>query len=1607
MGPVGKSAVGVYHHVHQQIISASIRNLIESVVVAQAEPSTGRREDVQRKLEISRRELLDFGLRNPLISHRTTAARGVDVTDERPVEVFRILVREGKRMSFNPVPDIEATDSLPQPEPEPGAGPASRHLDDRLQTPYLSSKLQQRLLRTYYDARTSIEEQGVNILFLALGMLEWYEADSTDLPRRAPLLLLPVELERSSALDRFHLVWTGEDPGDNLSAAEKFRNEFGIRFPEMPETESIDLDLYFDELEAAIAGQPRWRVDRQAIVLGFFSFGKFLMYHDLDTTVWPEDAQPSEHPVVGAVLGDNFQEPASSIGDDDFVDTAIADQEIYQVVDADSSQTITIVDALSGRNLVVQGPPGTGKSQTITNIIAEAIGAGKTVLFVAEKMAALEVVKRRLDQVGLGDAALELHSHKLKKTTVIRELQRTLELGKPREGTLGAELSVLASHRKRLNEYCHDVNTGVNTSGRSPFQLYGELVQLRQFGDPETWPRVEVDGIANWDAETWHARLAIVRELQARLHAIGVPAAHPFWGSRKRVVMPADESKIGQATREALDRLGRLITYSAKAAGALGVTAPADLGEVASLLTLLEYAGTAPDAPGVAVTSPRWLQDADRLETLVRSGRQRAGIVERRSGSVTDAAWERDLTDLRVRLVDYRSKWWRGISGGYRAARAELAGYCTGEIPESIEEQVALVDDLIEAQRLAGVVDQYRDTGLELFGPHWRGLQSDWGHLDAWSSWFTKMHRDIQTRHLPAGMARFVESQQDRNSIRKATTGLQQLQDAFIASAATLQDVTVFDTARRFGSPDALSAQPFATLTSLFNSWLDQPARISEMAALNVSEVACTEHDLPAVFDLGATWDDAGTLLDPVVRRARAEALLEAALLSRPSLATFNSDAHQEAIEHFRRLDLLSFQYNRARLALMHWQRLPRNDSAGGQLGVLRREFEKKSRHLPVRRLMERAGNAIQAIKPVFMMSPISIAAYIPPGKLTFDLVIFDEASQVKPVDAFGALLRGKQAVVVGDSRQLPPTSFFESLTDPEEVEEEDAIVQDVESILGLFAASNAPQRMLRWHYRSRHESLITVSNYEFYENRLVLFPSPDRSRENAGLIFRYHPDTEYETASQSKRGAINQKEAEVVARAVIEHALSSPELTLGVAAFSKSQAEVIQEWVERLRREHPEAEAFFSAHQYEPFFVKNLENVQGDERDVIFISVGYGRDRFGKVAMRFGPLNQTGGERRLNVLITRSRIRCEVFTNITADDIRTGPDSPQGVVALKRFLGFAQTGELDIPRETGREPDSPFEEAVRNELVKLGHEVVSQVGAAGFFIDLAIVDPRAPGRFLLAVECDGATYHSARSARDRDRTRQAVLEGLGWKFHRIWSTDWFRNPARELERLELAIQTALASHPDEDAPAPKQVVETAIVREDLEEPIEDSGSPAYQVARLIPHYSGNDLHQTPLPVVIDWVVETVNLESPIHRSEVARRIVEANGAGRLGARIRKHVDRAIATAISRQLIAAREPFLWSISMETPIVRDRQDLPDKARTLAMIAPEEIDEAIIQVVSGAYGIDRPDVPQAVCRLFGIRRATEPQQVIARERIEDLVARGVLEQQGVHLTVASGH
>ena len=525
-----------------------------------------------------------------------------------------------------------------------------------------------------------------------------------------------------------------------------------------------------------------------------------------------------------------------------------------------------------------------------------------------------------------------------------------------------------------------------------------------------------------------------------------------------------------------------------------------------------------------------------------------------------------------------------------------------------------------------------------------------------------------------------------------------------------------------------------------------------------------------------------------------ADSLLKKVFSDIPSISSFVGNLHEKKINNFKELDNKLIALNRMRIIKeLYDNRPPLYSSASprSELGILKSEFARKRGHMPLRKLFLEVGSLIQKIKPCFMMSPLSVAQYLDPDGITnmrFDYVVFDEASQVKPEDALGALLRANKAVIMGDTKQLPPTSFFDAMADKdEELDYELSSISDMESILQLCKRS-FPTKMLRWHYRSRHESLIAVSNREFYGNELLIYPSPCHDSENLGLKFIYLPDTIYDRGYS----ATNRKEASAVVQAAFEHYKKyGNSKSLGIGTFNVSQQQAILEELEIQLKLNPQMEQFFTSKNDEHFFVKNLETIQGDERDVIFVSIGYGFDSNHRLSMNFGPLNHDGGERRLNVLVTRAREQCVIFANFKGRDIEIGPNTPFGLKALKVFLEYADTRNLDSIDGPKEDTESPFEDSVNKFLINSGYMVHKQVGCANFRIDLAVVDPKHPGRYLIGIECDGAMYHSSPVARDRDRLRQQVLEGLGWTFHRIWSTDWYRNRIESQNNLLNAIKKA------------------------------------------------------------------------------------------------------------------------------------------------------------------------------------------------------------------------
>jgi very-short-patch-repair endonuclease len=600
------------------------------------------------------------------------------------------------------------------------------------------------------------------------------------------------------------------------------------------------------------------------------------------------------------------------------------------------------------------------------------------------------------------------------------------------------------------------------------------------------------------------------------------------------------------------------------------------------------------------------------------------------------------------------------------------------------------------------------------------------------------------------------------------------------AVAVKLRRATIDGAADHFAAVDAL-------VQRLPGAW----RHIREWCSWQRARKAAMEIGLGPIVEKLESADGATIDVSQLFERSFRKALLFALIEREPALREFFGSEHEERIERFRELDgklsSLSRELIRARLSAGVPRDQGINDVPKAEIGLLRKELGKKMRHIPVRRLLAGIPNLLPRLKPCVLMSPLSVAQYLEASHETFDVVIFDEASQIPVWDAIGAIARGKQLIVVGDPKQLPPTSFFNDSGGDDEDDLTPEAHKDLESVLDELMSNQVRHKRLTWHYRSRHEGLITFSNRQYYENDLLTFPSPESG--HGGVRFRHLPAARYDKG----KSRTNPGEAAALVEELVTRLRSTdgPRRSYGVVTFSQAQQRLVENLLDEERRKYPEIEIHFGDEppvEGEPVFVKNLENVQGDERDVILFSICYGPDEAGKVSMNFGPLNRDGGERRLNVAITRAKHEVLVFSGLRADQIDLTRTRARGVRDLKHFLDYADRGPRALAAATtaasSQEADSEFERMVADRIRKAGYEVHHQVGCSGYRIDLAVVDPMAPGRYLLGVECDGATYHRAATARDRDKLRQLILESLGWKLHRIWSTDWWHDSDKEMNKL-------------------------------------------------------------------------------------------------------------------------------------------------------------------------------------------------------------------------------
>ena len=627
-------------------------------------------------------------------------------------------------------------------------------------------------------------------------------------------------------------------------------------------------------------------------------------------------------------------------------------------------------------------------------------------------------------------------------------------------------------------------------------------------------------------------------------------------------------------------------------------------------------------------------------------------------------------------------------------------------------------------------------------------------------------------------------------------------------------------------------------------------------------------------------------------------------------------------------------------------------------------------------------------MKPCYLMSPMSVSQY-QPVKPDFDVVIFDEASQIPPWDAIGSLSRGNQAVVVGDTKQLPPTAFFSNRGEDENDEK-----IDCESVLEMFGTMFT-ELLLKWHYRSRSESLIGFSNYHIYQNRLHTFPSFHTDDNKVSLEI-----LPYKTAFYDRgKSRCNKGEAKAIVQEIFKR-LESDDFSnsIGVVTFSAVQANLISDIIDETLQKQPQFEQHFDTSTVEYIFVKNLENVQGDERDTILFSVGYGKDAIGKYTKNFGPLNNSGGERRLNVAVTRAREDVKIFCNFDPRDFDVSGSKAIGLRLLKEYLLYAKNGKEALLMNQSIDAydsfDSIFEEQVAEQLRERGWKVRTQVGVGGYRIDLGVVHPKYPGSFLAGVECDGARYHSAKTARDRDILRQSVLEGLGWNILRIWSTDWWNDSEGCLAKLEENLNQLITSY-SQSKPKVDSFSEPVEEKEKVDGEIEEKPqlvSHQYYDLNVVNLKARGDFFES------SWLVkrqisEIVKALAPISRDECFSIIRKAWNFARMGNRIESYLDSCVPVFESTE--AYGKVFYWNSQDQLPSIDElRLPLENELRHPSTIAPEELAFGILKVMHSNFHAGRDQLFKQVMKLLGYSRVPKESMEYLMPALLLLVEKGEL-------------
>lgn len=1786
-------------------------------------------QKLHHRIETWKKLLLDLGKRNRLINFKEGKRSCVKLTTPYEKLFEQIVVREN---------DLKFPYSKKVVVNDEGEEVYETIIPGDIETNLTISELQKTLKALRYRANTSIEEQGINILYLAFGMLKWRESDDSTEVYSAPIVLVPVRLTIASLVSPYVLSLHEDEIVINPTLQYKLENDFGIRFPEIDSLQDSIKD-YLDGCNKAIENKG-WSIDRSAYLTNL-SFLKINMYKDLERN----EERLENNNVISALVGE--ADPLSVPEDLNHYDHDKNERpiDVFQVVDADSSQQDAILLSKKGVSFVLQGPPGTGKSQTITNIISEALADGKKVLFVSEKMAALQVVYNRLESVGLSDFCFTLHSHKANKKEILRDLEKSIHIDriKVREDAY-AQYDTLEKKRTELNKYQQELHMPCSALNTTIFEINGKLAKLsavpdvvfsipdvekisskvlngqvyllnelsKTIGkrsedyDKNVWNGATVNFLSN---ELRHDIDSNVSELVSNIPSLnksvttccselGLPVQHTFNDVRRLIVIlqlakespllperwlsdnhqtlnsrkAALQQLISQindeynelsnkyvpeyfnvnAVQQQKQLLGDLNKVSAKLrfsdnnelASRLSDTRQ-QLAVVSAQLThLFTQAESLSETIGLArpntIKSLRlfvgklyWLiQNLEIIPTQNWFNKKEFTRIRQSLSMLQDThdklafstqeilkEYDKEILDMDSYAILQRFRgeyntWFRFLKSQYRKDLQLIQGYSKRDKKIGYNEAVQTLELLKIHSEKKESVDTVCEQCKEDLGSYYQGIKTDWGKLgsileefekflDLNSSTssllislmtegnlpletlkqFTKLYieefneevintlpqllvaranedcgyADLLTTIQKAidQSASFAENYDKLRLLRKGSAPFDSLMAELKVLEAYQKNVELFESKEKehlklFGSyyqgmqtdweklDEALNyAQQFkdciksnALPTSFahricsdsesvslcrkmydeiaglkncidkplswFESLFEDGTKLKEMYLLDLADYLtkcknnkhlleewvdyranmkkCEEAGLSIyVMQINDQVINGGYIVDAYLKRFY-RLWLDKMLEQFTSVRDFRRRIQEQNIDEFCDLDVGQFKITRARVKERLISRIPDFDSvttSRDEIGILKRELSKQRRIMPLRKLFMAIPNLLSTIRPCFMMSPLSVSVFLEAQSYTFDMVIFDEASQVHTEDAIGAIMRGKQAIIVGDTKQLPPTNFFTaSLNDDDFDVDSDDEIQDTssnayESILDE-AVTVLPERSLRWHYRSRDEHLIAFSNIKIYNGALITFPSALDKAPDLGVEYVHVTNGVYDRSGKRD----NMIEAKKVAELVFAHFRKHPDRSLGVVTFSEAQQAAVDAAIRQLRLKNTSMEHFFDEEKEEPFFVKNLENVQGDERDTIFFSIGYAKDSNGIMYMNFGPLSREGGYRRLNVAITRAKYNVKLIGSITATDIDLDKTSSEGVKLLRSYIDYAQRGIVALESETsysGTETfDSPFEEAVYDFLCSKGYEVVTQVGCSGFRIDMAIKHPSQSGKFAIGIECDGAMYHSSRMARERDRLRQTVLEDMGWNIYRIWSTDWIKNQHYEEERLIQAIEAAL-SEITFDEPI-KKVRSSNTDNIEVEEKIVadktiDEGY-GFDTYKEIPWHElwGDSSTET--------ILNVIKAYQPIHFEALCRILAPLWGNKKATNVIRDNVSAYLTRYLKGQV--KRQNDFVTLSDFTDIKVRVPASPDDVRPIELICADELALAMKTIAEHSFGITPENLFTETARVYGFKR-----------------------------------